>query len=592
MASITLKHSKLQLVQTSSSDQMKLSKALKYLCLSVLVSACNTDEFLDVFPEDQYTTDVVYQSEADMILAVNGLYTFLPALDADRGEQRLWFWTDDGWRRTGRFGADLRWSAERGDSWLNFYDYDGIRQCNEVISRIPGSTFETEGIDERLTAEARFIRALLYERMVFLYGDVPLVAEPQGADFYPSRDSRSEVFDFVISELSEVVEQLPEVYESNELGRATRWAALAMVARANLDAIGWHPNPSALYDSAEQACQEIISSGFFNLDQGVDGYKRLFTPDSDFGGSNPSTATILSRVHVDGELFTGDFSRKCLPRGSFTGFGVGAGNNQGQFGSTWNMISSFQTINGLPPADELGTTYSEQMPYENMDPRLSASFILSGDALQRVDGDGNTYYDWMPHPDLSVFESDAIDQQTGIETGYLVRKYSGLGVENDSTIIFENPRSAHVDYKIIRYAEILLMMAECRAADNSNEALVYISEVRNRVGMPSYNSIADVPLSLRNGVTGNELIDAVLLERRYEFAGEGFQRMADIWRYRLGNQVFGLIEGISTDAQRPGALEGERFSAVDRVWDERNYLFPLPQGALNSNPNLTQNPGW
>lgn len=558
----------------------------------LVLSACNTDEFLDVYPEDQYTTDVVYKSEADMILAVNGLYNYLPQLDADRGEQRLWFWTDDGWRRKGRFGADLNWSAIRGDSWFNFYRYDGIWQCNEVISRIPGSTFETDGIDIRLAAEARFIRALLYERMLFFYGDVALVTAPQGADFFPPRNDRQEVFDFVLAELQEISDQLPDTYDANELGRITKWAALAMVARTNLDAIGWHPDITQRYEAAESACAHIIGSGQFALDDGIIGFSKLFTPESDYGGSNPSTADILSRVHIEGELFTGDFSRKCLPRGSYQGFGDGAGNNQGQFGTTWNMIRSFQTINGFMPSEELGVTYSEERPYENMDPRLKASFILSGDVLQRVDGIGNTYYRWMPHPDLSLFSADAIDNETGIETGFLVRKYSGLGAENDSTVVYDNPRSAHANFKIIRYAEVLLMMAECKAASNDNEAFTYINRVRNRVGMPNYTSISDVPLDLCSGRTGNDMIDAVLLERRYEFAGEGFQRMADIWRYRLGDQVYGDVEGISTDAQKPGALTGDRFFVETRVWEDRNYLFPIPQAALNSNPNLSQNPGW
>ena len=571
---------------------MKSAAYTIYLFLILIgISSC-TGDFLEVFPEDEYTTDVVYQSETDMILAVNGLYTYLPLLDADRGEPRLWFWTDDGWRRRGRFGADLLWFTEESDNVFNFFRYDGIRQCNEVIARIPGADFSTTGIVERLNSEARFIRALLYERMVFFYGDVPLVTEPKGPDFFPSRDARIDVFEFVISELESISTLLPESYDATEQGRITKWAALALLARANLNAIGWHPDPAALYDEAEKACQQIIDSGTFTLDQGAEGFSRLFTTDSDFDGSHASSAVLLSRVYIEGELFFDDFARKCLPRGSYQGFGDGSGNNQGQFGATWNLIRSFQTIDGLAPVDALGSTYLEERPYDGMDPRLHASLILPGDVLQSVDGGGTGYYAFQPHPDLTQYPQDAITAQTGIETGYLIRKYSGLGVENDSSLIYDNPRVAHSDYKIIRYAEVLLMMAECRAADNSNEAFGYINMVRNRVGMPDYNSIADVPLSLISGSTGNALIDAVLLERRYEFAGEGTQRMADIWRYRLGDQVFGLVEGISTDPSRPGALNGDRFSDVEKVWQERNYLFPLPQSAIDINPNLTQNPDW
>ena len=571
---------------------MTFSKYTNALLVLALGLAGCTGNFLENYPEDEYTTDILYQTETDMILAVNGLYTYLPHLDADRGEPRLWFWTDDGWRRRGRFGADLLWLTVESDNTFNFYRYDGIRQCNEVITRMPDASFDTPGIDVRLAAEARFIRAMLYERMVFVYGDVPLVKEPQGADFFPSRDPRIEVFEFVVSELEEIAEQLPETYSPGEQGRATKWAALAMLARANLNAIGWHSDPGALYNNAEAACRQIIEEGGFALDDGINGFSRLFTSDSDYDGTHPSSAMILSRVYIQGELFFDDFANKCLPRGSYQGFGEGSGNNQAQFGATWNIIRSFQTIEGKSPADALGTTYSEENPYENMDPRLNASFILPGDVLQTVDGGGSEYYTFQPHPELTLYPEDAIPARTGIETGFLIRKYSGLGVENDSTLIYDNPGVAHSDYKIIRYAEILLMMAECKAANNNPEALDYINMVRTRVGMPSYNSIADVPLSLISGTTGNDLIDAVLLERRYEFAGEGTQRMADIWRYQLGDQVFGLVEGISTDPTRPGALTGDRYFEINRVWNPRNYLLPIPQSAIDINSNLTQNPGW
>ena len=572
--------------------KMRLKNFHLYALIILTASSSCTDEFLEVFPEDEYTTDVVYQSETDMILAVNGLYTFLPKLDADRGEPRLWFWTDDGWRRRGRFGADLLWLTNESDNTFNFFRYDGIRQCNEVISRMPAAAFDDKELSARLTAEARLIRAMLYERMVFFYGDVPLVTKPQGADFFPARDPRIEVFNFVLAELAEVATLLPESYSSEDKGRMTKWAALALSARANLNAIGWHPSPTNLYDAAEIACQQIIDSGVFQLDEGIDGFARLFTTASDYDGSQPSTAVLLSRVYIPGELFYDDFSNKCLPRGSYQGFGDRTGNNQGQFGATWNLIRSFQTMEGLAPAQALGVSYFEETPYENMDPRLRASFILPGDVLQTVDGGGTGYYQFQPHPDLTLYPEDAITARTGIETGYLIRKYSGLGVENDSTIVYDSPRVAHADFKLIRYAEVLLMMAECKAADQSLESLEYINQVRNRAGMPPYQSIADIPLSLINGTTGNNLLDAVLLERRYEFVGEGTHRMADIWRYRLGDQVYGLVEGISMDPNRPGALTGERFSAVEKVWNERNYLFPIPQSAIDINANLIQNPGW
>lgn len=576
---------------------MKKNILFIIVCLFLVTTACDTDQFLDKGPLDEYTSSSVFKTEADMIIATNYLYTFLPVMDQRRGENRLWLYTDDGWRRNGgNERANLNWvasDASTPNERLNFYRYNDIRHCNELIARIPDAEFTTPGIAERIEAEARFIRAMLYERMAFLHGDVPLVTEPQGLDYYPSREGqRQVVFDFVISELSDVAKVLPASYGTNDEGRITRWAALAMQARAYLNALGWHSNPTAMYDGAEAACLEIINNSGMALDDGIDGFRKLFMPDSDFAGSSSSTASVLSRVHIDNLLPYTEMSYKCLPRGAYFGTGDGAGNNQAQYGATWNIVQAFQTINGLAPVDD--DTYDPADPFTNRDPRLRASFILPGDMLQTRDGGGTGLYAYQPHPDLSTVNADRGDRNTGMDTGYLLRKYVGLSLDDNITLTYLNTRRGHADLKVIRYAEVLLMMAEALAADNNPEALDYINRVRNRVGMPSYNSVGDVPTSVMNGSTGNALIDAVLLERRYEFAGEAPHRFVDIWRYRLGDQVYGPVEGIPEDSALPGDLVGPRtrYANATKVWDDKYYLFPLPEQALDVNPNLTNNPGW
>ncbi|MEM7374823.1 MAG: RagB/SusD family nutrient uptake outer membrane protein [Bacteroidota bacterium] len=568
-----------------------------FIGISIFLGACNINEYLDVSPIDEYTSASVFKTEADMIIASNYLYTFLPFLDQQKSDNRMWLYTDDGWRRNGgNEKAKLNWLASDANTphrKLHFYRYDDIRHCNELIARIPGAEFSDPDIATRVEAEARFIRAMLYERMVLLHGDIPLVTEPQDLDFFPSNEGQREVvFDFVISELEAIAQILPESYPGSDAGRVTKWAALTLKARAYLNAVGWHSNPSELYDGAEAACRQIIQGSGMSLDDGIDGFRRLFMPDSDYDGSSPSTATVLSRVYVDNLLPYEQISFKGLPRGAYFGTGEGAGNNQAQYGATWNLVQSFQTINGLAPVDD--PTYDPADAFTDRDPRLRASLILPGDMLQTRDGGGSELYAYQPHPDSATVNADRGDRNTGMDTGYLIRKYVGLSLDDNITLIYINTKRGHADYKIFRYAEVLLMMAEALAADNNPEALTYVNMVRNRVGMPSYNGIGDVPTVLMNGTTGNAYIDAVLLERRYEFAGEGGHRMMDIWRYRLGDQVYGHVEGIPENSALNGDLEGPRtrYANTNRRWDDKYYLFPLPQSALDVNPNLTNNPGW
>src|SRR5690554_5122685 len=129
-----------------------------------------------------------------------------------------------------------------------FYRYGEIRDINEFLARIQGIEFTNAALAARMEKEARFIRALFYERMAFAYGDVPLVTEPTPPDFFPERTPRKEVFDFVIAEL-DAIDDLPAAneYAAADKGRITRGAVLALKARAFLNAIGWHTDKNAMY---------------------------------------------------------------------------------------------------------------------------------------------------------------------------------------------------------------------------------------------------------------------------------------------------------------------------------------------------------
>ena len=567
--------------------------------VAVLLSSCDKEEFLDRPSLDEYSTTSVFLTEADMILASNRLYALLPNPGmTPTGESRFWIWSDDGWRRNrGIEGASLQWNSSDA-IFPSEYRYGTIRDCNELIARIPGATFTTPGLAERMEAEARFIRAFAYERMVFVYGDVPLVTEPQLADFFPSRDDRQVVFDFVVNELKEIANILPDSYTGADGGRVTKWAASALLARTYLNAIGWHPNAASLYSEAQTVLLDIVNNSPHQLDAGANGFRNLFRNVSDVGGSAPSNEVMFSRNYVGEELTYQGLVRRCLPRGSYIGTGIGAAVNLAQYGAAAQIIDAFQTTNGLAPIDDV--TYDVNDPYSNRDPRLKISFTLPGDQLLWRSGTGSEFYTFQPDPGIinpvNHFPNDKITHNQGQDTGYLIRKYAGL--DENGALEYLNNERPNADYIYLRYAEVLLMLAETYAAANDEgNTLLYVNEVRARVGMPAYNSIADVPIaSVGAGTTGNALIDAVLLERRYEFAGEAPYRWMDIWRYRLGDQVYGPIYGMPVAPTPLGSLDiADKSTTANhtRVWDEKFYLFPIPQAAIDRNENLLpQNPGW
>lgn len=560
---------------------MKKIKIIIYIASFTLLGSC--DDFLDVVDLDTLTATSVFKTEVDMGFALNHLYNFLPGADITQ-EMVPYFWTDEALHRNinleGRFGSDFNWSTVKqpGNTYVldDYYRYDRIADINFFLEALPNAEYTTAGLKESHGAQARFIRALIYERMVLAYGDVPLITEIISADDLPSRTPRLEVFNFVINELNEIESALPLTYASEDKGRITRGAVNALKARAYLNAVGWHIDVNAMYAGAEAACKSIIDSGVYALANGINGFASQFNRSSN-GGSE----TVLSNNFIP-EFRTQPLARRFAQKGSWRGPQATYGNNQSRAGYTSDFIEEVQTINGLFPKDD--PTYDPANPWSNRDPRLAVTAVLPGDELP-AKGNPDNIYVYEPHPAIPPSFDDITRPSN--PTGYSFRKYI------DYTLDALDRGDA--DYKIIRYSEVLLMYAEALAGQGKNgEALPVLDQVRARVGMPKYGDIG-LPTVTR-GTTGNQMIDAILLERRYEFAGEGPQRWFDIWRYKLGDQVIGQTFGIPQSTTEFGDLVGPKFEpnagAYNRVWQDKFYLLPIAQYIMIANPNIEQNPGW
>tara|TARA_R110002126_G_scaffold22865_6_gene81099 strand:- start:7027 stop:8769 length:1743 start_codon:yes stop_codon:yes gene_type:complete len=577
-------------IKTLNMKDIKTYKLISLLVLLVTFVSCS-DDFLEVEDLDEFDITTVFQTEEDLTLALNNLYRALPILDiedalfnqnADQAYVVPYFWTDDAIHRNiansaGPQGSDYQWGSGTR-SLRTFYRYQDIADINFFLETLPGADFETESNRVRFAAEARFLRAWIYESMVLAYGDVPLVTTTILPTENPTRTPRQEVFDFVISELNEIDDILPTSYTNQEdQGRITKGAVLALKSRAFLNALGWHSDSNTLYTGAEAACQEIINSGVYSLANGIDGFREQFTPDSDF----TSPETVLATIYELG-INVSRFALQVSPRDVYKGPN-GSGNNQRRPGFTSDFIEEVQTINGLFPIDD--PDYDPADPWTNRDPRLAVTAYLPLDEYLGTNGVDNDIF--QPHPDLGDTR-DRVQGSNNNPTGYGFKKYTDYFMDNNI--------EGNADLKVIRYSEVLLMYAEALAGlGRDAEALTYLDMVRNRVGMPLY---ADIGLpTVTRGTTGNQMIDAILLERRYEFAGEGPQRWFDIWRYRLGDQVITTVTGIPDDVDLPGDLVGPKFDSSDltiyqRVWNDQYYLLPIFVNFLDANENLEQNPGY
>jgi hypothetical protein len=225
--------------------------------------------------------------------------------------------------------------------------------------------------------------------------------------------------------------------------------------------------------------------------------------------------------------------------------------------------------NGLPISDP-GSGYDPANPYADRDPRLAYTIFVEGDVLPN----GQVF---DPKPNSTT--GDAVGSTFVVSpTGFNVEKYIDA---SDVT----TPTNTGINFILMRYAEVLLIYAEAKIELNQIDESVYsaINEVRQR---PDVN----MPV-IATGKTQTELREIVRHERLVELAFEG-RRFFDIRRWKIAGDVMpGKVYGM-TYSDTNGDLQTVEVTAWMNYWDDRNYLWPVPQEERDLNPQLEQNTGW
>lgn len=125
--------------------------------------------------------------------------------------------------------------------------YEGINRCNQALFYIPQLDQANEGLRNRLMAEAKFLRAVMYFNLVRIYGGVPLVdkipnpSSEEDRVMQLTRKSKQEIYAFIEQDLTDAIAILPEKssYPSAEIARASKGAALTLMAKVSLYQNKW-----------------------------------------------------------------------------------------------------------------------------------------------------------------------------------------------------------------------------------------------------------------------------------------------------------------------------------------------------------------
>jgi hypothetical protein len=484
-------------------------------------------------------------------------------------------------------------------------NYGKIRTINMFIRDVRAGSLPT-GTKNRLIGQAQFFRAWRYFDLVRLYGGVPLVFSPLSGVGPDARDAAAlprnttaQTFAAIVADLDSATAVLPGKWAANEWGHITKGAAQAFKGRALLYAASPQFNPSddvtkwqSAYDTNLAAKNTLVANGA----RLHTSYDQLWFQEI----NNPEAVMITGYNSATSDQLQKNNSYDNATRPAYTG--TGGGSNQ----PTWEMVQAYPMLDGKKPGTSTKYPYNSQLFYKNRDPRFDKTIAYNGSTWP-LNGN-NGYRLWTYYRG-----STSAEPSRPSNTGFYTRKAI------NATVTQSNAPYVETDWIEIRYAEVLLNLAEAACGiNNLTEGYTQLKAIRARAGIEAGS---DGNYGLKVGMSRAEMFDAILYERQIEFAYEG-KRFWDLRRYNKVDDVLNTIkrrhkviitlksnapanflttrDGLSLDQVYTDYFTIDFSSAqtlldtkYDLNWREDEYrFFGIPQATIDNNPKIQQNNKW
>lgn len=476
------------------------------LLAGVLFSAC--EKFLDLDPPYIQDAENYFQTPQDYDMALVGAYDLLQAsfLSVWIGEIASDNTIAGGESVTDTEGLhqmdDMTHGAvnnELRNVWR--WNYTGVTRTNYIMEFKDNIDFEGK---DKIIAQTRFLRAFYYFELVKFFGDVPLILDERlGVDEVTEieRSPKADVYAQIEADLIAAAEDLDLVPARK--GEASKGAALSLLGKVYLY--------QEKYELAASTLQEVINSGIYSL---IADYNQLFAV------ANEGHSETVFDVEYSGLEGGGYGCLVCLEGNAGPGF-------QGIRQYTGPVYGDGNSYN-LPTQDLYDA-------FDPSDPRRDAT-VLDLDAFIAA----------QPDPGSITYAIGA-----GGHTGYYNNKY----IKRQGEIgLPDNDLTSPVNYKVIRYADVLLMAAEALyLSGDAGTAQTYVDLVRARAGV--------APITINS-------VEDIWNERRLELSCEG-------------HRFFDLVR------------TGQAAASIEGFQVNKHELFPIPQVEIDlAGGNWSQNQGY
>ena len=356
------------------------------------------------------------------------------------------------------------------------WNYTGITRANYILENKDNIDFVGK---DHIIAEAKFLRAYYYFELVKYFGDVPLIIDKRiGIEeaLQIPRSPKAEVYAQIEKDFSEAAQVLNPM--ASQKGRATKGAALAFLGKVYL-----YQNK---FSEASSTFDEVINSGIYSL---IPNYNDLFSV------ANENNSETIFDVQYTG-LEGGSYGCLiCLEGNAAVGF------------------QGIRQYNGPVYGDGNSYNLPTQALYDafsSIDPRRGAT-ILDIEAFIAAQPDAS-----------SITYAQGAGGHTGFYNNKYIKRQGEIGLP-------DNDLTSPVNYRVIRYADVLLMAAEAHyQTGNTSKAQQLVNQVRVRAGVP--------------GLAVNS-INVIYKERRFELSGEGLRFFDLVRTGQAADFIQGFIPG-------------------------------------------------
>uniref|UniRef100_UPI004047EEDE RagB/SusD family nutrient uptake outer membrane protein n=1 Tax=Algoriphagus sp. TaxID=1872435 RepID=UPI004047EEDE len=561
---------------------------------AMLVAVSCSEEFLEVPPVGQLSENQL-SSLAGLDASLIAAYSQVNGRGNRLGSPSNWVWgsirggeankgTDPGDFTTinpiQRFEND----AAGGDMGSKYnVAYEGVARANNVLRLVAKAGDAISANDqERLSAQARFLRAHFYFELARDYNRTPYVDETvdYGSGLEEVKNDK-DLWPFIIADLEFAISKLPATQP--QVGRVNAWAAKSYLGKVYMY--------TKEFTKAKSLFDDVIANGVTS-----NGLKYDLVPyyDDMFRGKNDnhqesiwayqSSANTGSVANANPE-FDLNFPYNTGP--------AGPGNCCGFFQPSFTFVNAFRTKDGLPLLDKSYNSAANEVK-NDMGVASGAAFTPDAGPLDpRLDHTvgrrGIPYLDWMDHPGQAWIRNQPNAGPYSPRKYVYAKSEKGTFQDNSSW----TPGYTGINFMIIRFADILLLAAEAEIeAGSAEKAREYVNRIRTRainslLKREDGSNAANYEISTYTAAWTDKDVAraAVRHERLLELGMEG-HRFYDLQRWGTAKQeldFYFAYDGAKLSSALGGATYTDKFKWV-----------PIPQNQIDlvGTDILTQNPGF